>query len=321
MNDNLKKLIDSLDKEYGAGSIQRMGDSSKKMETISTGRISLDIALGGGWAKGKIVEIYSEEGCGKSGIVLTTIAQAQMQGIVCAYIDSEYALEESYARRLGVDWDNLYLVQPTNGNEAFDISRKLAASGEIGLIAYDSTSTMIPKAELEAENGQASMGLQARMFSQGLRQITSVAANNDCTLLFISQQRDKIGSYVPTKSVGSGNAMKFYASQRVEIKKTLLRKGTDVIGFTQKFKVTKNKTAPAYKTCSIDISYESGIDEVQELLDVATENDICQRKGAWFYYDETKLGQGKENAADLLRGNPELQDEILSKIKFTLSGD
>jgi len=314
----LSNFCSEVSKIYGEGSVMKMNDPSNEIKTFSSGSLALDVALGGGFALGKIVEIYSLNMCGKSYRALSAAKEMHLLDREVLYLDHECALNLEAAEKLDVDIDRLFISQPSTAEEGFEIAKKAITSGEFGLIVFDSTNSMIPKAELEGSSGQAFVANGARLFSQAMKQLTGIANKYECTLLFISQTREQLGGYIPTKAVGVGNAVAYYASQRIEIKKTNIRKGDEIVGFTQKNKVIKNKVAPPFKTGEVTISFETGIDKERELLDVAIMFGIVDKKGSWISYSDTNIAQGVEKAADVLRDNPELVEEIEQKVRKAL---
>lgn len=319
----LKESLASIEKRFGKGAIMKMSDGALDAPRISSGSLKLDIALGGGVAKGKIIEIYSQEACGKTGLALEILKNIQDTGGTGAIIDAEHAMNPEYAEQLGVNMDEIFIAQPSCGEEAFEITRELVRSGDIDVIIIDSVSALTPRAEIEGEVGESKMGLHAKMMSQAMRVLTGITSDNDCTLIFLNQLREKIGiMYGDPKVTTGGNALKFYASQRLAITKTPIKEGKEVIGFTQKIKCVKNKVGVPFKTAERDIIYGIGVDKVSELLDVSIDLNICQRKGAWFYYgEEVKLGQGQVKAIETLEDNPELQEEISKKVYEKLAGE
>lgn len=315
----LSILIDSIDKTYGKGAFSKLGDKpNQDVETISTGSFGLDMCLGvGGFPIGRIVEIYGQESSGKTTLALHTIAEAQKQGSLCAMIDMEHAFDKVYAEAIGVDVDNLYISQPDYGEQALDIVEKSIRSNQFSVIVIDSVAALIPKAELEGEMGDSKMGLHARLMSQALRKITGAANKTDTLLIFINQTREKIGVMFgnPITTTG-GNALKFYASVRIETRKsTLTKDGSDVIGNSIACKVVKNKVAAPFGQCSFDIMFGHGISRETEVVNLGVECEVINKSGSWFNYGETKLGQGLINVVNLLRDNPELCEEIEDKIK------
>jgi recombination protein RecA len=317
----LDSFLSDINAKFGEGAVQRMGDEKiKDFKGFSSGSLKLDLALGGKVPYGKIIEIFSQEQCGKTGRCLEMIRECQNDGGLCGYIDAENALERSYMKKLGVTVEDVVIAQPDTGEQAGEIARGMITSGIFSLIIIDSVSALIPKAELEGEVGESKIGLQARMMSQLLRMIKGTAQRNNCTVVFINQLREKIGVMYGNPQVTSGgNALKFYSDIRIEIKKSLVRKGDEVLGFTQKNHVIKNKMAPAFKKAEIYIDFETGFDREKEMIDVAVELDIMKKGGAWYSYSGTNVGQGIDKSADMLRDNPELYEEIENKVKEKLA--
>src|SRR5574344_902908 len=327
-NDKLEKLkvlqsaLDKIEKNYGKGSIMKLGDKSvDKVDAISTGSISLDVALGvGGLPKGRIIEIYGPESSGKTTLAIHCIAEAQKTGGIAAFSDAEHALYSNYAQKLGVDVGNLYISQPDNGEQALEIADNLISSGAIDIIVIDSVAALTPKSEIEGEMGDSKMGLQARLMSQALRKLTSTISKTKCCCIFINQLRDKIGvMYGSPETTTGGNALKFYASVRLDIRKVQqIKEGDKVIGNRVKVKVAKNKVAPPFRQVEFDLMFGEGISKLGEIVDIAVENNIIKKSGSWFSYGDTKLGQGRDLVKQLLRDNPELQEEIEAKIREIL---
>ena len=315
----LSLAIEKIEKDFGKGSIMKLGDRpSVSMECIPTGALSLDIALGiGGVPRGRIIEIYGPESSGKTTVALHVVAEAQKMGGNAAFIDVEHALDPVYASALGVDIDNLLVSQPDSGEQALEIAEALVRSGAIDILVLDSVAAMTTKAEIDGEMGDLHVGQLARLMSQAMRKLTSVISKSNCVAIFINQVREKIGvMYGNPETTPGGRALKFYSSVRIEVRKgETLKSGTDVIGARTKCKVVKNKVAPPFKECEFDIMYGQGISRVGEVLDLAVELDIVKKGGAWFSYNETKLGQGRDNVKELLKNSPDLMLEIEEKIK------
>ncbi|MDB2495302.1 recombinase RecA [Flavobacteriaceae bacterium] len=316
----LKLTLDKLDKTYGKGTVMKMGDAAiEDMEVIPTGSLGLDVALGvGGYPKGRVVEIYGPESSGKTTLTLHAIAEAQKKGGIAAFIDAEHAFDRYYAEDLGVDVENLIISQPDNGEQALEITDNLIRSGAIDIIVIDSVAALTPKSEIEGEMGDSKMGLHARLMSQALRKLTGSISKTKCTVIFINQLREKIGvMFGNPETTTGGNALKFYASVRIDIRRSTQIKNTngEVLGNKTRVKVVKNKVAPPFKTVEFDIVYGKGISKVGEIIDLGVDFEIINKSGSWFSYDETKLGQGREAVKNLLLDNPELMDELEQKIK------
>ena len=321
----LQLTMDKLDKTFGKGSVMKLGDSAiEEVEVIPTGSITLDLALGvNGFPKGRIVEIYGPESSGKTTLAIHAIAECQKNGGIAAIIDAEHAFDQFYAKKLGVDIDNLLISQPDNGEQALEIADNLIRSGAIDLIVIDSVAALTPKAEIEGEMGDSQMGLQARLMSKALRKLTGSISKAKCSCIFINQLRDKIGVMLgnPETTTG-GNALKFYASVRIDIRKaTQLKDGEEVIGNRVKVKVVKNKVAPPFRKAEFDIMYGEGISKVGEIIDLGVDLNIIKKSGSWFSYGETKLGQGRDAVKNLIQDNPELMEELEGKIKSALTKD
>jgi recombination protein RecA len=315
----LQLTIDKLDKSYGKGTIMKLGDSKiLAAETISTGSLGLDIALGiGGLPKGRIIEIYGPESSGKTTLAIQTIASSQRNGGIAAFIDAEHAFDKAYAERLGVDVNNLLISQPDDGEQALDIAEHLIRSGAIDILVIDSVAALVPRGEIEGDMGDSKMGLQARLMSQAMRKLTGSISKSGCCCIFINQLRDKIGIVFgnPETTTG-GNALKFYASVRIDIRRIgQIKEKEEIIGNRTKVKVVKNKMAPPFKTTEFDIMYGEGVSKAGEIVDLGTELEIIQKSGSWYSYDTTKLGQGRESVKQLLIDNPELALELENKIK------
>lgn len=326
--DKLKALqltLDKLEKSYGKGAVMKLGDSpTESIEAISTGSISLDIALGiGGVPKGRVIEIYGPESSGKTTLATHIIAEAQKSGGVAAFIDAEHAFDKFYAKKLGVDVDNLLIAQPDNGEQALEIADNLIRSGAIDVIVIDSVAALVPKAEIEGEMGDSKMGLQARLMSQALRKLTGTIAKTGCCCIFINQLREKIGvMFGNPETTTGGNALKFYASVRLDIRRTSQIKDSDeVSGNRVKVKIVKNKVAPPFRIAEFDIMFGQGISKVGEIIDLGVDFNIIKKAGSWFSYGETKLGQGRDAVKQLLLDNPELADEIEAKIRTEVTGE
>lgn len=319
----LKLTLDKLDKTYGKGAVMKMGDSAvAEVEVIPTGSIGLDIALGvGGYPKGRVIEIYGPESSGKTTLTLHAMAEAQKAGGIAAFIDAEHAFDRFYAAKLGVDIDNLIISQPDNGEQALEIADNLIRSGAIDIVVIDSVAALTPKSEIEGEMGDSKMGLHARLMSQALRKLTGSISKTKCTVIFINQLREKIGvMFGNPETTTGGNALKFYASVRLDIRRSTQIKDTDgdATGNKTRVKVVKNKVAPPFKAAEFDIMYGEGISRVGEILDLGVEYEIIKKSGSWFSYGDTKLGQGRDAVKILLQDNPELLEELEGKIKEAL---
>ena len=315
----LEAALSQIERAFGKGSIMRLGQNTNiDIEAISTGSLGIDIALGiGGMPKGRIVEIYGPESSGKTTLALSVVAQAQKKGGTCAFIDAEHALDPSYAKKIGVDVENLLISQPDSGEQALEIADTLVRSGAIDVLVVDSVAALVPKAELEGEMGDSHMGLQARLMSQALRKLTSTVARSNTLIIFINQIRMKIGvMFGNPETTTGGNALKFYASVRMDIRRVGAIKDKDeVIGSQTRVKIVKNKVAPPFKTVDVDIMYGEGISKTGELIDLGVKSGIIEKAGAWFSYNGDKIGQGRENAKNFLKQNPQIADEIESKIR------
>ena len=318
----LQLTLDKLDKTYGKGTVMKMGDSAvEEVETISSGSLGVDIALGvNGYPKGRIIEIYGPESSGKTTLTLHAIAEAQKAGGIAAFIDAEHAFDRFYAEKLGIDIDNLIISQPDNGEQALEIAESLIRSGAVDIVVIDSVAALTPKSEIEGDMGDSKMGLHARLMSQALRKLTGTIHKTKCTVFFINQLRDKIGvMFGSPETTTGGNALKFYASIRIDIRRSSqIKDGDNVIGNRTKVKIVKNKVAPPFRTCEFDIMYGEGVSKVGEVLDLAVDFEIIKKSGSWFSYGETKLGQGRDGVKQLLKDNPELSAELEGKIAIAL---
>lgn len=321
--DKLKALdaaIAHLEKEYGKGTVMRLGDPSTQMniETIPTGSLSLDIALGlGGIPKGRIVEIYGPESSGKTTVTLHMIAEVQKRGGIAGFIDAEHALDPVYAKNIGVDIDNLYISQPDNGEQALEITETMVRSGAIDIVVVDSVAALVPKAEIEGDMGDSHVGLQARLMSQALRKLTAVISKSNCTVIFINQLREKVGvMFGNPETTTGGRALKFYSSVRLDVRRIeALKQGGEVIGNRTRVKVVKNKIAPPFKEAEFDIMFGKGISMAGDILDLAANCSVVNKSGAWYAYEGNKIGQGRENAKIYLMENPAVCAEIEEKVR------
>ena len=315
----LKLAIDKLEKTYGKGSIMKMDESSVvKVDAIPSGSVALDMALGiGGYPRGRVVEVYGPESSGKTTLTLHAIAEAQKQGGIAAFIDAEHAFDRTYAEKLGVDVENLYIAQPDNGEQALEIADNLIRSGAIDILVIDSVAALTPKSEIEGEMGDSKMGLQARLMSQALRKLTSTISKTGCVCIFINQLREKIGvMFGNPETTTGGNALKFYSSVRLDIRRIGQIKDSDsVSGNRARVKVVKNKVAPPFRQAEFDIMYGEGISKVGEIVDLGVDFDVVKKSGSWYSYGDTKLGQGRDSVKELLKDNVELAEELEAKIK------
>ena len=320
----LKLTLDKLDKTYGKGTVMKMGDRAvEDVEVIPTGSLGLDVALGvGGYPRGRVIEIYGPESTGKTTLTLHAMAEAQKKGGIAAFIDAEHAFDRGYAEKLGVDVENLIISQPDNGEQALEIADNLIRSGAIDILVIDSVAALTPKSEIEGEMGDSKMGLHARLMSQALRKLTGSISKTKCTVIFINQLREKIGvMFGNPETTTGGNALKFYASVRLDIRRSTQIKDSDsnAMGNKTRVKVVKNKVAPPFKQVEFDIMYGEGISKVGEIIDLGVDYEIIKKAGSWFSYDETKLGQGRDAVKKLLLDNPELMDELEKKIKDAIA--
>ena len=319
----LQLTLDKLDKTYGKGSVMRLGDSAiEEVESISSGSIGLDIALGvGGYPKGRVIEIYGPESSGKTTLTIHAIAECQKKGGIAAFIDAEHAFDRFYAEKLGVDVQELIISQPDNGEQALEIADNLIRSGAVDIVVIDSVAALTPKSEIEGEMGDSKMGLHARLMSQALRKLTGSISRTNCTVFFINQLREKIGvMFGNPETTTGGNALKFYASVRLDIRRSTQIKDADakVLGNKTRVKVVKNKVAPPFRTTEFDIMYGEGISKIGEIIDIGVNYEIIKKSGSWFSYGETKLGQGRDAVKTILTENPDLMDELEVKIMETL---
>ena len=320
----LKLTLDKLDKAYGKGTVMKMSDQAiEDVDAISSGSLGLDIALGvGGYPRGRVIEIYGPESSGKTTLTLHAIAEAQKAGGIAAFIDAEHAFDRFYAEKLGVDLENLIISQPDNGEQALEIADNLVRSGAIDIIVVDSVAALTPKSEIEGEMGDSKMGLHARLMSQALRKLTASISKTNCTMIFINQLREKIGvMFGNPETTTGGNALKFYASVRLDIRRSTQIKdsNSNVMGNKTRVKVVKNKVAPPFRTAEFDIMYGEGVSKVGEVLDLAVEHDIVKKSGSWFSYEDTKLGQGRDAVKSLIKDNPDLMDELEEKVRALIN--
>ena len=316
----LDAALSQIEKQFGKGAVMKLGDDSAKMnvEVVPTGSLSLDIALGvGGVPKGRIIEVYGPESSGKTTVALHMVAEVQKRGGIAGYIDAEHAMDPTYAKALGVDIDNLYISQPDDGEQALEIAETMVRSGAIDIVIVDSVAALVPRAEIEGEMGDSHMSLQARLMSQALRKLTGITKKSNCTVVFINQLREKIGvTFGNPETTTGGRALKFYASIRIDIRKSdVIKQGTDFVGNRVKVKIAKNKVAPPFKTAEFDIVYGQGISKEGDILDLASEVDIVNKSGAWYAYGETRIGQGRENAKTFLKEHPDMCREIENKVR------
>ncbi|MCH5248609.1 MAG: recombinase RecA [Lachnospiraceae bacterium] len=316
----LDAAIGQIERQFGKGAVMKLGDPSVQMnvETIPTGSISLDLALGlGGIPKGRIVEIYGPESSGKTTVTLHMIAEVQKRGGIAGFIDAEHALDPVYAKNIGVDVDNLYISQPDNGEQALEITETMVRSGAIDIVVVDSVAALVPKAEIDGDMGDSHVGLQARLMSQALRKLTAVISKSNCTVVFINQLREKVGiMFGNPETTTGGRALKFYSSVRLDVRRIeSLKQGGEVIGNRTRVKVVKNKIAPPFKEAEFDIMFGEGISVIGDILDLAADNGIINKSGAWYAYEGNKIGQGRENAKQYLKDNPAVCDEVEKKVR------
>jgi len=318
----LQSTMEKIEKNYGKGAVMKLGDrATEKVDVISTGSINLDAALGvGGFPKGRIVEIFGPESSGKTTLAIHAIAECQKNGGIAAFIDAEHAFDSFYAKKLGVDVDNLFVSQPDNGEQALEIADNLIRSGAIDIIVVDSVAALTPKAEIDGEMGDSKVGLQARLMSQAMRKLTSTISKTNCCCIFINQLREKIGvMFGNPETTTGGNALKFYASVRVDIRRIqAIKDGDQNIGNRVKVKIVKNKVAPPFRTCEFDLMFGEGISKLGEIIDLGVEQNVLKKSGSWFSYGDTKLAQGREALKQVLRDNPELCDELEDKVRAAL---
>ena len=322
-DDKLKALdaaISQIEKQYGKGSIMKLGDTSNQMqvETVPTGSLSLDIALGqGGLPKGRIIEIYGPESSGKTTVALHAVAEVQKAGGIAGFIDAEHALDPVYAKNIGVDIDNLYISQPDNGEQALEITETMVRSGAVDIVIVDSVAALVPKAEIDGDMGDSHVGLQARLMSQALRKLTAVISKSNCIVIFINQLREKVGVMFGNPETTTGcRALKFYSSVRLDVRRIeAIKQQGEVIGNRTRIKVVKNKIAPPFREAEFDIMFGQGISKEGDILDIAADLDIVNKSGAWYAYNGDKIGQGRENAKTYLREHPEVRDEIEQQVR------
>ena len=316
----LKNALAQIEKQFGKGSVMKLGDSGANMniETVPTGSLSLDIALGlGGVPKGRVVEIYGPESSGKTTVALHMVAEVQKRGGIAGFIDAEHALDPVYARNIGVDIDNLYISQPDNGEQALEITETMVRSGAVDIIIVDSVAALVPKAEIDGDMGDSHVGLQARLMSQALRKLTPVISKSNCVVIFINQLREKVGvMFGNPETTTGGRALKFYSSVRMDVRRTeTLKQGGEMVGNHVRVKIVKNKIAPPFKEAEFDIMFGKGISREGDILDLATKIDLVNKSGAWYAYNGEKIGQGRENAKSYLTTHPEIMEEIEEKVR------
>ena len=328
--DKLKALdaaLAQIERQFGKGSVMKLGDTSNSMqvETIPTGSLSLDIALGmGGIPKGRIVEVYGPESSGKTTVSLHMVAEVQKRGGIAGFIDAEHALDPAYAKKIGVDIDNLYISQPDNGEQALEITETMVRSGAVDIVIVDSVAALVPKAEIDGDMGDAHVGLQARLMSQALRKLTAVISKSNCIVIFINQLREKVGiMFGNPETTTGGRALKFYSSIRLDVRRIeAIKQGGEVVGNRTRVKVVKNKIAPPFREAEFDIMFGEGISTAGDILDLAADIGVIQKSGAWYAYDNNKIGQGRENAKTFLKENPAIMEEVEGKVRghFGLNG-
>lgn len=330
-NDDKMRALDAalgqIEKQYGKGAVMKLGDTGTNMnvETVPTGSLSLDVALGlGGVPRGRIIEIYGPESSGKTTVALHMVAEVQKRGGIAGFIDAEHALDPVYAKNIGVDIDNLYISQPDNGEQALEITETMVRSGAVDIVIVDSVAALVPKAEIDGDMGDAHVGLQARMMSQACRKLTAAISKTNCIVIFINQLREKVGvMFGNPETTTGGRALKFYASVRLDVRRIeSLKQGGEVIGNRTRIKVAKNKVAPPFKEAEFDIMFGKGISREGDVLDLAVKLDVIQKSGAWFAYNGNKIGQGRENSKIYLKEHPEVMDEVEAKVRtsFGLQG-
>ena len=317
----LEAALGHIEKQYGKGSVMKLGESGANMqvEAVPTGSLSLDIALGvGGVPKGRIVEIFGPESSGKTTVALHIVAEVQKRGGIAGFIDAEHALDPVYAKNIGVDIDNLYISQPDNGEQALEITETMVRSGAVDIVIVDSVAALVPKAEIDGDMGDSHVGLQARLMSQALRKLTAVISKSNCVVIFINQLREKVGvMFGNPETTTGGRALKFYSSVRLDVRRVeTLKQGGEMVGNHTRIKVVKNKVAPPFKQAEFDIMFGTGISKEGDILDLAAENNIVNKSGAWYAYEGDKIGQGRENAKTFLKGHPEICDEIEKKVRI-----
>ena len=319
----LEAALGQIEKHYGKGSVMKLGESGANMqvETVPTGSLSLDIALGvGGVPKGRIIEIYGPESSGKTTVALHMVAEVQKRGGIAGFIDAEHALDPVYAKNIGVDIDNLYISQPDNGEQALEITETMVRSGAVDIVIVDSVAALVPKAEIDGDMGDSHVGLQARLMSQALRKLTAVISKSNCVVIFINQLREKVGvMFGNPETTTGGRALKFYSSIRMDVRRVeTLKQGGEMVGNHTRIKVVKNKVAPPFKTATVNIIYGEGISHSDELINLAVENDIIEKAGAWFSYEGEKIGQGINSVREYLKTHPEFEEKVTAQLKAVM---